>query len=722
MSLKRLRIIKSLIIIAGMSAFLTSCSDDPANPAVEPGKAFRISVTAASFTPSGIETRATDSGYTTSLVAGDTIGITVIKDDTTILEDNIPYKYDGSVWSPAIPDDSVYFHPGTNISYVVYYPYNTNMGGKTTTAAVVSAFTPKADQSNPTAYAGSDLMTGTGVLDGTILTVTLTHAFSLIELNYSSEASDVTLKVNGGAPLKPYSFGGGTFRCIVVPQDNPVELIGSETAGGKTMLWQLANVMLTEGKYIKINILEENTPSGSGVQVVYTDGTNETASITDTGLLKLATGAGKTVMKIVLLDKGYKEYLIGRKTDQDIYLNFDTNGDLLFRPAATDGYIPIGSYAEFQKINSNNTTRAGKYRQEADLDLMNAAWTPVCNSTNRFTGTYEGNNKIISNLSINTSVNYVGLFGSVSGTVINLTITEAKVIGGSRTGSLAGHIAAGAVVTNCNTDGEVGGADNVGGVVGYSEGTITRCHNKSTVSAGNYAGGIAGYITNGSTVEICENIGDISGTSRIGGVVGYVTVSSTLNASKSTGTVSGTANMVGGVAGQALNGGVVRNCYATGEVVGVDNVGGVIGCITNGTTTGFTELCYSTSVVRGRNYVSGVAGLVNAGASLSNCVALNSIVYASSTNVGRVVCLVAGNAANDLALVTMSSGGGKVFPGGTQAAHNQRDGKGITLDQAMMQTTYVNYVASDFPVPLNWDFVNVWKINEGNGYPTLQWE
>jgi hypothetical protein len=79
------------------------------------------------------------------------------------------------------------------------------------------------------------------------------------------------------------------------------------------------------------------------------------------------------------------EILIGRPDTDSITLNIKTDGSLDFRPADGDGFIPIGAYAEFQLINTDATTLAGKYKQEADLDLMSEEWAPVGRASgNRF--------------------------------------------------------------------------------------------------------------------------------------------------------------------------------------------------------------------------------------------------------------------------------------------------------------------------------------------------
>ena len=724
-----LRILRFLMMVAGIAALLTSCrTDDLLDLTAGRGEALQINVTAAGFTSHGFGMRTDDAGYTTAFAAGDRIGITVVKDNTIILHDNIPYEYNGSAWNPVNVTDTVRRYFEADIDYLVYYPYDATMAGKTTASAVVAAFTPQADQSARAAYTASDLMTGTGALNGTALTVTLTHALSLIELNFSAEASSILFGIDGGGTLTPYFFEG-VFRFIAKPQDLPVELAGSFTIGNKTMLWQQAEVTLAPGKYNRLNIFVPSLIEGytGNVQVFYTDGSDETATIASAGFLKLKYGAGKTLMKIVLLDKSNKEYYIGRTTDRPLCLKFDANGNLLFRPAE-NGYIPIGSYAEFQKIHDDVNTRAGNYRQEADLDLMNVPWTPVgsSNSVNyHFKGTYDGNNKTISRLTVNyTGVNYSGLFGYVDGKIQNVSITEANITGKDNVGGIAGYSTG--IITNCNTGGKVTGANYVGGIAGYvmNGGTIVRCQNYGEITGTTEIGGIAGRVDAlGSTVEACYNSGAIKGGGKVGGIAGLVFNFGSAIACKNSGPVSGTANMVGGVAGEAYNSGVVRNCYSTGAVTGPNDVGGVVGCVTSGSNgTGLAEYCYATGVVNGVNSVGGVAGLANSGSTVRNCVALNPTVRASDKNIGRAVYMSGGNLLHLLALETISSGGGIPFSNGINTSHNHMDGKSITSAQAMMRATYETYVDSDLPDPLGWDFTDVWTINEGNGYPTLQWE
>ena len=160
---------------------------------------------------------------------------------------------------------------------------------------------------------------------------------------------------------------------------------------------------------------------------------------------------------------------------------------------------------EFAKlVNDDETTANAVLTDDIDLSEIcgeniggqSVSWTPIGNSSNEYTGTFDGNGKTIENLYINntTSANDQGLFGYVgsSGTVQNLTVT----------GSVAGYI-------------------NVGGVVGYNSGTFENCAFTGSVSGYWYVGGVVGN-NNGGTVTGCifSGSGKVSGSNSVGGVVG----------------------------------------------------------------------------------------------------------------------------------------------------------------------------------------------------------
>ena len=205
------------------------------------------------------------------------------------------------------------------------------------------------------------------------------------------------------------------------------------------------------------------------------------------------------------------------------------------------------------------------------------SWTPIGNSS-PYSGTFNGDGHTISGLYIDSSDNDQGLFGYLSGTVQNLSVS-----------------------------GSVKGDDYVGGIVGQNGGRITDCDFTGSVSGSDHVGGVVGLNSGIGNVKNCYNTGKVSGTNnRVGGVVGSNSLSATVTNCYNTGTVtgpdSGTGNRVGGVVGE--NSGSVTNCYNTGSVSGDEDVGGVVGYHSSSTV----ENCYNTGAVSGDEDVGGVVG------------------------------------------------------------------------------------------------------------------
>ena len=198
------------------------------------------------------------------------------------------------------------------------------------------------------------------------------------------------------------------------------------------------------------------------------------------------------------------------------------------------------------------------------------SWTPIGqDDTKKYTGTFDGNGKIISGLYFNESKIYVGLFGYIGGTIKDVGVVDSYLCG----------------------------TNYVGGVCGYNTGTIQNCYNKGSVSGtGQYVGGVCGLNDNYSKIENCYNTGTVSGASNVGGVCGYNTVNSTITNCYNTGTVTATGYnaSVGGVCGKN-NYGTITNCYYDNTVY----TGNAVGSDTNSSTTAYgkTEAQFNSGAV-----------------------------------------------------------------------------------------------------------------------------
>ena len=178
-------------------------------------------------------------------------------------------------------------------------------------------------------------------------------------------------------------------------------------------------------------------------------------------------------------------------------------------------------------------------------NLEEVSWEPIGNTTNKYMGTFDGNNKTITNLYINASQNYMGLFGYTDeGTIKNLTFEYANVTETNNyAGVLVGKAFRGSTLQNIkisNTCQIKGGNDFTGGIAGYLDGNAYNCVNYATVQGTEDVGGLVGYFESG-TIKDCANYGDITGTSNVGNLIGNAQ-SCNLNNVLGTGNVTATSD------------------------------------------------------------------------------------------------------------------------------------------------------------------------------------
>ena len=284
-------------------------------------------------------------------------------------------------------------------------------------------------------------------------------------------------------------------------------------------------------------------------------------------------------------------------------------------------------------VNSGTDTTSITFELTSDIDMNGVNFRGI----ESFNGTFNGNGYTISNLTIDSTEGYVGLFGRLSsgarienvglencnitgknhvgglvgynlgGTVSNCYATGSVTADGSTVGGLVGYINGG-TISNCYATGSVTGREDVGGLVGVSYGSISNCYATGSVTAdGSNVGGLVG--SNGDTISNCYATGSVTGDCNVGGLVGES--NDTVNNCYAIGSVTGEED-VGGLVG-LIDDGTVSNCYATGSVTGDCNIGGLVG-ESNGTVNN----CYATGSVTGEEDVGGLVGLIDDG-TVSNC-------------------------------------------------------------------------------------------------------
>ena len=258
-----------------------------------------------------------------------------------------------------------------------------------------------------------------------------------------------------------------------------------------------------------------------------------------------------------------------------------------------DGYTVIQNEKQLAYL-INSISASGKYRLGRNLNMSGYTWPGVQKT---FSGTFDGAGFVIENISPEAKSVH-GLFTSLSGaTVRNLSLNNCSFKGYTSVGAIAGTTAGATVIekivlTDCKVEvaySTSGAWPNVGGVVGYADGTtklqnvynikVIDAYVKSTVNNTNskdiYMGGIVGLTKNNVTVQYCLNEATISNTSKVsatnglfaGGIAGYSYCA--ISNCGNTGAISGgntavNSSYVGGIVGYTPNS--ISNCYNRGNV------------------------------------------------------------------------------------------------------------------------------------------------------------
>lgn len=471
--------------------------------------------------------------------------------------------------------------------------------------------------------------------------------------------------------------------------------------------------------------------------VHYTDGTSEETMTVDTDTIRF-NGTGKTVHSIELLDHD-TTYLIGRKDITGIVLNLDKEGNLGFRPAV-EGYIPIGSYAEMQHINTMYT-KNGRYRQEADIDLLNEPWAPIAYAGGEFQGEFDGNGYEFSNIIIDfnkttNGVLFAGLFGQINHATLSNINLVSGFVENKRSGYIGGICAyargSSSIIENCSNNAEINTNNSCGGIVGDFSGTrITNCINTGKITGGSYSGGIAGVLRNGAVVEFCENTGAVStiGASSAsyiyaGGIIGQGESTMKIENCRNTGDIylinssASQSSSNGGIAGYT-SGGSINSCYNTGTLTGEGesvNYGGIAG-----QSGSIITACYNTGLIYpgvGSSYAGGIVGT----ALNSSTIACYNTGYIRASTNDVVIGGIAGDTATDSDVIITSCYWKE--DAGASAAIGQENSTPTITDVFSFSDTFT----PDAGACPEWgigegEVFGWWKNYDGNGgLPQLWWE
>jgi len=195
--------------------------------------------------------------------------------------------------------------------------------------------------------------------------------------------------------------------------------------------------------------------------------------------------------------------------------------------------LSIGTAAELalfaKSVSEGNRYANYTVTLSADIDLSAYEWIPIGyydsnNTTVKFAGIFDGNNHVVSGMSIGSSTvnNGVGFFGSVS---MNSEIKNLEVTGNISTskyyvGGIVGH--GYTVLTNCSYIGNISGLNSVGGMIGSGFGVLSNCNVEGNVYGERWVGGLIGNAQENSSATNCNVEGNITALYRyaVDGITG----------------------------------------------------------------------------------------------------------------------------------------------------------------------------------------------------------
>lgn len=403
------------------------------------------------------------------------------------------------------------------------------------------------------------------------------------------------------------------------------------------------------------------------------------------------------------------------------------------------------------------------YQLQNDIDLTQwitnnypeKGWMPICSSSTPFKGTLDGNGYTISELFINRTTDYNGLFGYATNAKFKNIDIICKIQGGHETAAIAGY-GSNVTISNCHVKGSITGKDKTGGLVGEARIlNATDCSFVGTIKGADSSGGIsgAGYAL---TLTQCSIIGDLSGGSRIGGLVGMleeshrdasgIYYSTNIIRCYVKGNVTSLGSYAGGLLGEDSSSysyayysysssiisyrasSKITDCIYIGDVSASENyVGGLCGY-----ASGEYRRCLVNGTVTGKNYIGGLAGFLKgtyascydynsnkheyqADAIIHSCVSLCTALNASGSSISRGC-----NVGSYWQLGTL----------GTTTENKTFSNCQVSIGEELLKiedsptngygtTEYALQHAASYST-IGWDFENVWDIDEGKGFPCLR--
>lgn len=426
----------------------------------------------------------------------------------------------------------------------------------------------------------------------------VTIGSSNLDMNISSTAANNVIKWQDFSIAKgeTVAFDGQNYLNMVTG-DKLSEIWGTLKGGGNIYLINPNGILFGAGSTVDVGTLYASTRNLSEADISAFEGGGSLPALADASLTgniinmgNLTASQNITLEGNNLVFAGTDSGIAGLPSGGMVTLTVAKNGSVQVGTlsgsegegysltATNHGSGLMGETTSFTLVRDGNELQnintTGNYMLAGDIDMSGESFTPIGDTTNKYTGSFNGLDYQIKNLNINAEDGiFVGLFGCIDadGIVSNVRLIDSNITGLSNVGSIAG-INYG-TIKNVYNSGAVTGNATVGGIVGFNRNSVFDAYNVSNVSSETgYTGGITG--DNNGTINNAKNKGTItSERGNVGGIAGSNSPDGTISYTYNTGLVTGTGNAIGGIVGTNTRGVVSYSATKTGRAIGYNNNG-----------------------------------------------------------------------------------------------------------------------------------------------------
>ncbi|MCL2565441.1 MAG: fibronectin type III domain-containing protein [Defluviitaleaceae bacterium] len=313
-------------------------------------------------------------------------------------------------------------------------------------------------------------------------------------------------------------------------------------------------------------------------------------------------------------------------------------------------------------VNQMRSHLNAHFRLGNDINMSGINHVPIGTFTQPFRGVLDGNGHAIRYLMVNAgaSASGAGLFEVVDSAAIrNLTLEHVNISGTINAAALVGHFAV-------NNNQHPVSIYNVG-----VSGTINATHDQ----AGSIVGTLSAISGQTAVINRVRSTAEINAVNNSGGLIGHVSGRIHLTESYFAGEITGNGG-IGGLIGNSRNtnnisnGSIIENSFSIGKLTATGNssIGGLIG-----------------------NPARDTFQIINS--------------YSASELNTLNISLRNGLAPNGVAAITNSFFDGRA----AGRTNGNLDPNSRLTSGLMFRDTFTN-----------WDFDNIWTINEGSSYPFLR--